>query len=212
MSKTSRIVFLVLLASILGACESSGPRQSTAVNRVLMAPQISTAPFSNVLIVGAAPTRETARNIEEGLTQELSRRNVESHSFVRESDAKEPSEEAIMALVDDKNIDAVLVVSAMLEGAELTSRSEQGDANVQSQVRGGGLVDFFRYDYKEVTRASYSDYTVNVVLVSDLYEVATKDRVYSVESSTAHGQTSYEIIIAEARAIVDRMKQDRLLR
>ena len=126
MSKTSRIVFLVLLASILGACESTGPRHSTAVNRVLMAPQISTAPFSNVLIVGAAPTRETARNIEEGLTQELSRRNIESHSFVRESDAKEPSEEAIMALVDDKNIDAVLVVSAMLEGAELTSRSLPG--------------------------------------------------------------------------------------
>ena len=43
-------------------------------------------------------------------------------------------------------------------------------------------------------------------------DVESMKRVYSVESSTAHGATNYEIIMAESRAIVSRLKKDRLIR
>ena len=152
------------------------------------------------------------RRIEEGFIRELRTKNVEAHSFVRESDAKEPSQEAIMALAQKTSAQAVLVVSGVLEGASLTNRSETVAADVQPQVRGKTLLNYFRYDYKEIKRSSYSDFTVSVMLVSDLYEVATNQRVYSVESNTTHGKTGYDIIIAEAKSVVARMQKDRIIR
>jgi len=212
MMRVSRNLLLVVVVIALGGCESSGPQQTTEVDRVLKARSIPSAPFSNILVVGAAPSRETMRNIEEGFVRELEKRNIQAHSFVRESDALEPSEQAIMALSEKTSADAVLVVSGMLEGAELTKRSETVAADVQPQVRGKTLINFFRYDYKEIQRSSFSDFTVSIVLVSDLYETSSKQRVYSVESNTAHGGTRFEIITAEARAVVDRMRKDRIVR
>lgn len=207
--KHTSALLVVALAMILVACETT-PAASTMVDRVLMVPTIDNAPYTNVLVVGATPRRDTDRNIEEGLTRELRARKIEAHSFVRSSSSTEPSEEAIAELIADKGIDAVIVVSAKFEGVELTRHDEQVD--VQADVRGGGLLDYFRYDYKETTSPAHSEVTLNVIFVSDLYDAQTNKRVYSVESSTAHGETGYEIVIAESKAIVDRLRKDGLIR
>jgi hypothetical protein len=212
MARSLRIAVLLAAFVVVSGCESTGPAQSTEVSRVLKARSIPSAPFSNIIVVGAAPSRETMRNIEEGFVRELRRHKIEAHSFVRESEAREPSEAAIIALVEKTSADAVLIVSGVLEGAELTSKSETVAADVQAQVRGQTLLNFFRYDYKEIQRSSYSDFTVNVDIVSDLYETSTRQRVYSVESNTAHGGTGYQIIVAEAEAVVARMRRDRIVR
>lgn len=212
MAQAKRLFLLAVSAVLLAGCESSGPTQTTEVSRVLKAPSIATAPFKNIVVVGAAPSRQTMRDLEEGFIRELRRRDVEAHSFVRESDAKEPSEAAIMALVEKVSADAVLVISGVVGDAALTRHSETVAADIQPQVRGQTLINFFRFDYKEIQRSSYADFTVNAMLVSDLYEAATKQRVYSVESNTMHGGTGFNIIIAEADAVVSRMRKDRLIR
>lgn len=199
---------IVAMAALIG-CESN-PVATTSVDRVLMSPNIENAPYSNILIVGAMPSRENDRLVEEGLTQELRARKVEAHSFVKESAAKRPSEDDVYALVNQTNADGVIVVTARFGGAELTTRDEQVD--VRAEARGGGLLDFFRYDYKEVTLPGYEDATLNVILVSDFYDARTRERIYSVESSTVHGQTSYEIVMAESKAIVARLRRDGLIK
>ncbi|MCH7981082.1 MAG: hypothetical protein IID59_06220, partial [Proteobacteria bacterium] len=81
--------------------------------------------------------------------------------------------------------------------------------------QGGSLVGFFRSDYKEVKRpnqAEGSDYTLDVSMVSDLYDVRSDKRVYSIESSTRNGETRYQIIMAQSKAIADRLKKDGLIR
>jgi len=159
------------------------------------------------------PSRDTARNIELGITGELKAANVEAHSFVRESSSTEATEAAIQEFIDDVGIDAVIVVSANLTGAALTERSEQVD--IQAVTQGGSLLGFFRSDYKDVTRpnqAETSDYTINVALVTDFYDVKSDKRVYTIETSTMHGQTRYQIIMAESKVIVGRLKADGLIR
>jgi hypothetical protein len=210
---TRRLLSVFVLAAVavsMAACGIKEPRQVTSVDRVLMAPSIENAPYRNIIVIGATPSRETARSIEQGLTQELSKRKVEVHSFVRESPSTVPDEESVMALIRETGADGVIVVSPKVDGAELTERSEQVDFD--AETRGGRLINYFRYDYKEITRPSYIDYTVNVVLVSDFYDVESLDRIHSVESSTAHGKTGYDIIMAESRAIVSRLRKDRLIR
>ena len=208
-----RTTCAVLITLLIAACQSSGPTQTTSVNRVLRATDIANAPYTNILVVGAVPSRDTARNIELGITGELKAANVEAHSFVRESSSTEATEAAIQEFIDDVGIDAVIVVSANLTGAALTERSEQID--VQAVTQGGSLLGFFRSDYKEVTRpnqAETSDYTINVALVTDLYDVKSDKRVYTIETSTMHGQTRYQVIIAESKVIVGRLKADGLIR
>lgn len=212
MNSISRISLLLVTSALLAACQNSGPPQTTEVDRVLKARSIPDAPFSRVVVVGAAPSRETMRKIEEGFIRELNKRKIEAHSFVRESEAKQPSEAAIMALVEKTSAQAVLVVSGVIGGAALTSHSETVAADVQAQVRGQTLVNFFRYNYKEIQRTTYNDFTVSVRLVSDVYEVGTNQRVYSVESNTANGKTAFDIIIAEAATVVERMRKDRIIR
>lgn len=200
---------LVGLAIVLGACQRTVP-QSTTVDRVFKAPTIESAPYENLLVVGVVPSRETARNIETALMQHLRDEGVQAHSFVRESDSTEASEEAIRELVESTGVTGVIVVNGRLSGAEIETREDQ--VNVDKEVRGGGLFDYFRYEYRESKPSSYSDYTLNVVFVTDLFDVASEKRVYSVESSTVHGQTSFDIIMAEGEAIVGRLKTDGLIR
>ena len=208
-----RTTCAVLITLLIAACQSSGPTQTTSVNRVLRATDIANSPYTNILVVGAVPSRDTARNIELGITGELKAANVEAHSFVRESSSTEPTEAAIQQFIDDVGIDAVIVVSANLTGAALTTRDEQVD--IQAVTQGGSLLGFFRSDYEDVTRpnqAETSDYTINVALVTDFYDVKSDKRVYTIETSTMHGQTRYQVIIAESKVIVGRLKADGLIR
>jgi hypothetical protein len=207
-----RLFYLIATVIAVSGCVNSGPPQTTEVDRVLKAASIENAPFSNIVVVGAAPSRETMRRIEVGFTQELAKRKIDAHSFVRNSPAKEPSEEAIMALVKETNADAILVVSGVIGGPSMARQTETVAADVQRQVRGQTLVNFFRYDYKDIQRTTWNDFTLNVQLVSDLYEVTSNQRVYSVESNTSHGKTGFDIIIAEAETVVARMHKDRVIR
>ena len=199
---------LVAAVFFVSACQTA-PVSETTVNRVLKAPELPNAPYTKILVVGATARRETDRNIEEGLRQHLSKRGIETYSFVRRSQATRPTEEAVATLVADTGADAVLVVSGRFEGSEVRKHDERVD--VDPRVRGGSLFDFFRYDYKEVANPAYQDVTLDVVFVSDLYDVETGRRVYSVESATARGSTGYQIIMDESRAIVRRLAKDGLV-
>lgn len=173
-----RVSCLVLITLLAAACQSSGPTQTTTVDRVLRATDIANAPYTNILVVAAVGSRDSARNIELGITGELKAADVEAHSFVRESSSTEPTEAAIKEFIDDVGVNAVIIVSANLMGAALTQREEQVDIQVIPQ--GGSLLGFFRSDYKDVKRpiqAETADYTINVALVSDLYDVRSDKRV-----------------------------------
>ena len=205
---------VVLIAFTISACESTGPSQTTSVDRVLRATEYVNAPYKKILVVAAVPSRETARNIEFGIAGELNSANVEAHSFVRESASTEATEAAIQDFINGHGIDAVIVVSANLMSAAIRQQSEE-QIDIQVIPQGGSLVGFFRSDYKDVKRpnqAEGSDYTLDVSLVSDLYDVRSDKRVYSIESSTQNGETRYQIIIAQSKAIAGRLKEDGLIR
>lgn len=208
-----RVLTIAFAMAVVAACQTTTP-QMTTVDRVLIAADVSNAPYTKILVVALVPRRESARNLEVGLSGEFEAANVKAHSFVRESSSTEPTEEAIRELVESTGVDGVLVVSAKTTGAALGKQKEE-QVDVQAQRYGGNLFGFFRYDYKDVERPQTTqpaDYTLDVVLVSDFYDVKTEGRVYSVESSTAQGQTNYQIIMSESKAIVGRLKQDGLIR
>ena len=114
------------------------------------------------------------------------------------------------SIAEQQNADAILVVTARLVNAAREVTEERTD--VQAAVKGGGLVDFFRYDYKEYTSPPSADYRVNVQVQTDMFDVASEDRIYTVESRTEFAETTSEIILGEANELARRLRKDKLVR
>jgi hypothetical protein len=200
---------LIVLAALAAAC-STQPVARTTIDRVLKAPAVPNAPYSNLVLVGIAPSREIARELEQGLGDELARDGVQVHSFVKESSAVEASADAVQALVRATGADGVLMITGRLSGTDLTER--QGSVEGEARSIGGNLVNFFRYDYEEFTEPTYADITLNITLVALLFDAATNERVHSVESSTSNAETAYQIVTAQGKAIAERLKKDGMIR
>jgi hypothetical protein len=206
-SASGRAAFLLFVA-VAAACNTQ-PASRTTVDRVLKAPDAPNAPYSNIVLVGVAPSRELARQLEQGLGEHLSKQDVETHSFVKESSAKEVSEEAVQALVTATGADGILMINGRLTGGDIEQRDEPID--VEARPIGDNLLNYFRYEYEEYVAPTYADITLDIVLVSQMFDAASNNRVHSVEANTTGGETGYEIIMAQSAVIVARMKKDGII-
>ena len=202
------ITALLMVAATVAAC--AGKTSQTYVDRVARAKELPNAPYKRILIVGTAVRAAAAREFEEVLAKELSNDETYAFGYHRAASRADVKEDVVRSIAELQNADAILVVTSRLVNAEREVTKEHTD--VEAEVRGGGLVDFFRYDYKEYTAPPSADYRVNIQVQSDMFDTATDQRVYTVESRTEFAQTSSEIILGEARELAKRLRKDNLVR
>ena len=207
LDRRARIAALLLLAATAVAC--AGKTSQTYVDRVARAPELPNAPYKRVLIVGITERAASAREFEEVLAKELSNQHTYAFGYHRAASRADVQEDVIRSLVADQQVDAVLVVTTRLVNAEREVTQERTD--VQARVKGGNLVDYFRYDYDEYTSPPSADYRVNVQFLSDMFDVGTEAQVYTVESRTDFAETSSEMILAEANELARRLRKDKLV-
>ena len=199
---------VAFVAALAAAC--TAPTAQTQVDRVARAKELPNAPYKRVLIVATAARAASAREFEEVLAKELDNDHTHAFGYHRAASRADVKEAVVRSIAEEQNADAILVVTARLVNAEREVTDERTD--VQAEVKGGGLVDFFRYDYKEYTSPPSADYRVNVQVHTDMFDVATEDRIYTVESRTEFAQTTSEIIIGEAKELAKRLRKDKLVR
>ena len=199
---------IVTAAAMASAC--TGPTAQTHVDRVARAKELPNAPYERVLIVATAARASSAREFEEVLAKELSNDRTYAFGYHRAASRADVKEEVVRSIAEQQNADAILVVTARLVNAERDASTERTD--VQAEVKGGGLVDFFRYDYQEYTSPPSADYRVNVQVQTDMFDVASEDRIYTVESRTDFAETTSEIILGEAEELAKRLRKDKLVR
>jgi len=206
--RRTALAAIATAAALAAAC--TGPTAHTHVDRVARAKELPNAPYKRVLIVGTAARASSAREFEEILAKELGNDHTYAFGYHRAASRADVTEEVVRSLAEMQNADAILVVTARLVNAEREVSGERTD--VQAQVKGGGLVDYFRYDYKEYTTPPSTDYRVNVQVQTDMFDVASEDRIYTVESRTDFGETTSEIILSEAKELAKRLRKDKLVR
>lgn len=202
------IAALLMTAAFVVAC--AGKTSQTHVDRVARAKELPNAPYKRVLIVGTAVRAAAAREFEEILAKELTNDHTYAFGYHRAASRADVKEEVVRSLAELQDADAILVVTSRLVNAERELTKERTD--VQAEVKGGGLVDFFRYDYKEYTTPPTAGYRLNIQVHSDMFDVATEQRIYTVESRTEFAQTTSEIVLAEARELAKRLRKDKLVR
>lgn len=206
--KRAGLTAIAMIAALAAAC--TGPTAHTHVDRVARAKELPNAPYKRVLIVATAARASSAREFEEVLAKDLSNNHTFAFGYHRAASRADVQEDVVRSLAELQDADAILVVTARLVNAEREVTEERTD--VQAQVIGGSLVDFFRYDYKEYTSPPSADYRVNVQVQTDMFDVATEERVYTVESRTDFAETTSEIVLSEATQLAKRLRKDGLVR
>ena len=206
--KRAGLTAIAMFAALAAAC--TGPTAHTHVDRVARAKELPSAPYKRVLIVATAARASSAREFEEVLAKDLSNNHTYAFGYHRAASRADVKEDVIRSVAQLQNADAILVVTARLVNAEREVKKERTD--VQAQVIGGSLVDFFRYDYKEYTSPPSTDYRVNGQVQTDMFDVATEERIYRVESRTDFAETTSEIVLSEATQLAKRLRKDKLVR
>lgn len=199
---------MVSAAALLVACVT--PIAQTSVDRAAKAKSVPNAPYSKVMIVGIAQQGTRGREFEEQLVQELSNKRTYAFGYRRAASRADVKQEVVEDLLQAQGADAVIFVTARFTSVSSEDRGERVD--VESQVRGGGLVDFFRYDYKEYTRPPDSTMRMSLQFVTNLFDVEDDRRVYTLESTTGSAESSSEIIMSEAAEIATRLRKDKMVR
>ena len=202
------IAAILMVAAMAAAC--TGPTVHTHVDRVARAKELPNAPYSDILIVAITARGATAREFEEVLAAELADMGVNAVGYHRAASRADVKEEVVRQLAADLRSDAILFVTGSLVSAQREVTGSRTD--VQAQVKGGGLVDFFRYDYREAKTPAKTDYRVNVQFTTDMFDVESEERIYTVESRTEFAETTSEIVVNEAQELAKRMRKDKLVR
>lgn len=202
------LTFLLSTAALAVACVT--PIAQTSVDRAAKAKSLPNAPYSKVMIVGVAQQGTRGREFEEQLVKELTNKRTYAFGYRRAASRADVKQEVVEELLQAQGADAVIVVAARLTSVSTEKQGERVD--VESQVRGGGLAGFFRYDYEELTKPPDSTMRMKLQFVTNVFDVKDDVRVYTVESSTGSAESTSEVIMSEAAEIASRLRKDKMVR
>ncbi|MGI9223527.1 MAG: hypothetical protein ACR2QX_03550 [Woeseiaceae bacterium] len=202
-------LILMLSATILvGACIT--PIAQTSVDRVAKAKSVPNAPYSKVMVVGIAKQGTRGREFEEQLVKELGNNRTYAFGYRRAASRADVKQEVVQELLETQGADAVIFVSARLASVSTEELEERVD--LEAKVRGGGLVNFFRYDYENLTKPADSTMLMKLQFVTNVFDVKDDRKVYMLESATGSAESTSEVIMSEAAEIASRLRKDKIVR
>ena len=201
-----RLAAMTAALGFLAACQTS----TTQIDRAARAKVLENAPYSKILVVGVTYRKDTGRAFEKVLVEELANYDTRASAMHTVISTTEITEDVVRTAAEKVNADAVLI--ATVEDVETDVKFGNRRVDLKERPQNGGLVDFFRHEYEEVTSEPSVDLKFTAVVVSDVYDVESGNRIYTVESATANASSAEEIIIAESSAIAERMHKDGIIR
>jgi hypothetical protein len=170
--------------------------------------------FDRILVVGVTDDQFRRRGFESAVVNALAGKRTEAVSSIEIMDADTALSDASLDAAGDKiQADAVLITR--LTNTTVTAKQIDSRINVQAQAKGGNIVDFFRYDYKDVEDPGYLQAKISFVLSSNLYETAGGTLVYSIETVTSDKNTDYNTVVFDiientSVKIAQRLRRDGL--
>lgn len=201
---TSRFV-VISVASVLAAVAGCAP--SSRIEKTFEDPAYSDASFDMFMVIGIGESETGRRMFEEQLVASLREYGVDAiPSYAALGRGTPLARENIVAAVGEVGADAVLVTR--LKSAETQAQVEQSREEVKVSRRDGRPVDLFRYDYEVLSAPEVVRVTTTVVLSTDLYSVAGKARIWSVDSTAFDAESVKEVIETEAGAIIGQLRRD----
>lgn len=193
------------ILALLSACASSHRTTST-----FDGPKYSGPGYTNILIIGVADSYNNRTTYERLLAQELSTGKTSATAYYTLADKNAPIDrEAVAKIVDEGGFDAVLISRVINRG--VTSKTKDGSAMTKVTRKEGKPVDLFRYNYEELNEPSTISMEVTIVMSSELYDAASRNRAWAIETDFARDASVGVIVVDAVGIVADRVRKDGLV-
>lgn len=212
---TIGILRLAQLACIsaLASLAASGCAGGDRVVKIYEDASFSGGPFANVLVVGVGPNADNRRRFELSVADAIGAGGTSARASIQVmGGASQPvTRDSVAAAARSIGADAVLVTR--LVDSSVRTETEQGPSVLEVERRDDiPLVDAFRYTYSEYEDPMVVTTIRTVVLATDLYDVTTEARVWSVESTSMNKESVYDIVDGASSALAGALARDGLIR
>ena len=201
----SRFAVLISSTLVLAACASSGRVVSTFEGPAYQGPE-----FRNLLVIGIADSYNGRATFERTLAQEISEGSAQATASYTLLDKDAPIDRpTVEKLVDEGDFDAVLITRAL--NRDFTSKSATGAPSAQAKRKDGSAANLFRYDYEELNEPATLSMELNIVIGSELFSAASREKVWSIEADISDQASIGVLVIDASNVITSRLKKDGLI-
>ena len=201
-----RTVVLVAISVVfMAACATQ-----TEVVKLYDSPTRTDQTYKRLFVVDVTRTQDQLVDFEKEISARLQQENVsgipsytliESGAGVLQDDIYRASEEV--------GADGILV--AHIASVDTTMDVEEGRDEMKFECRGGNPVDYFLYDHEVLSAPDSIKLAHTVVVVTNLYDAASRERVWTIQSTCFEKASMKEVLLDEANAIVRQLVIDKLI-
>lgn len=201
-----RMVGLAAIAFLLaGACAPQ-----TSVVKLYEDPARATKTYKRLLVVDISSDRSQQQRFEDELTSKLRQEQIDAIPIHDKLDtSKGVSQGDINRIGDEMGADAILITH--IASVDTKMDVVEGHEEIKSTCRGGDPVDYFLYDHDVIVEPDSVKMAQTVVVISNLYDGRSHERVWSIQSTCFGKDGLSEIMEKEASVIVRRLRIDELI-
>jgi hypothetical protein len=201
-SPKHRIRYLIVFAFVVAACTTAKPIAEWRDRAY------TGGPFEKILIVGISDRVTSRRAFENSFVDRLGEEKIKATAaFAVMPENARPTEKNIRAVIEDIHFDAVLTTHLVgVDEKEIYQQAAYRPAPYYRSFYGYyGRVGGYVY------APGYYRRQTNVRLETNLYDTRSEALVWSMQSKTIDPGSIQELIDAEIRIVVKRLKSQRLL-
>lgn len=200
---------LAFLAMLLAGASGCAPQQTETI-KLFEDPTRVPGAYERLLIVDVSSDHAMQVRFENELVAGLDRAGVEALPSHDSLDASEGIlQDDINKLSDELAADGILITH--IASLDTTVDLKEGREDILSTCRGGSPVDYFLYDRKILIEPDSIKVAHTVVVITNLYDSASRERVWSIQSTCFDKATMDEVLLDETDAIVRQLRIDKLI-
>lgn len=194
------------LVLVLGLCAAACAPQNEVV-KLYEDSAADSGQYGHLLVVSISEDANQRQMFEDEIVAQLRRNKVAasaSYSFLSYSQGLSSRE--ISALSEKEGADAFLLVQ--IASIDAKADVDEGRQEVVSTCRRGDPIDYFLYDHEVLKEPDEVKFAHTVVVISNLHDTATKERVWSIQSTCYKKSSLIEALANEAKVIVNQLRVD----
>ena len=200
-----RLAVLFGFLLVIAACASSGRVVSTFDGPAYEGPA-----FRNLLVIGIADSYNNRATFERTLAKEIAASGAQATALYTLVDKDTPIDRAtVEKVVDEGSFDAILITRAL--NRKFQSRAKTGSPSAQAVRKQGSAANLFRYDYEEFNEPETLSMELNIVIGSELFSAASREKVWSIEADIADQASISVLVIDASNVIASRLRRGGLI-
>ena len=204
-SRITAIISAIAIGFVASACAPS-----STITKVYEDPQFSGLSYKKILVVAGTENYENRAAYERAMSARLVSAGVAAAPLYEIGGGNRPVDRDVIAeVVNVGGFDAVLYTLTV--GSQSNFSKTAGQTTVDAARKSDRVVNLFRYDYEEHADPEYVSLATSAVLITELYSVSSKSKVWEAQTDLAERDSPALLIDDAVSLLMGALERDKLL-